>query len=542
MAFRNKSKREFKKGMDSSEARRKRGENLVSLRKKTREEQLMKRRMTSEETVATTENPNNENSNVLNVTTINAKLTPEDIALKLQNLPALVASVNSADPQAQLAGVTEFRKLLSIENNPPIQQVIDTGIVPRLVEMLACNTDTKLQFEVAWTLTNIASGTTTHCAHLVKHNAVQGFINLMRSPNADVKEQAVWAIGNIAGDSPKYRDLVIQSGGVPALGSVFTNDAKVSLLRNATWTLSNLCRGKPQPDFSQVGQFLPILQTLMNFEDKEVLTDACWALSYLSDDNTDNNERIQAVIASGVVNRIVNCLKHTEHTVQVPALRTIGNIVTGNDSQTDAVLACEPHAALVALMGHRKKAIRKEACWTISNITAGRSDQIQTIIDSNCIPPMIELLKDEFEVKKEAAWAISNATSGGTAAQMEYIVEKGALSALCNLLEISDTKVIIVALEGIENLLKMKKNQGMEENVWANIVEECGGLELLLNLQNHEDMDVYNKALNILKEFFETEEDDEEETAPAFDFSNNQFAFGDATAGGGFSDTAGFTF
>ena len=64
--------------------------------------------------------------------------------------------------------------------------------------------------------------------------------------------QAVWALGNIAGDSPKCRDLVLSHNAmIPLLGQLNEN-AKLSMLWNATWTLSNFCRGKPPPNFEQV--------------------------------------------------------------------------------------------------------------------------------------------------------------------------------------------------------------------------------------------------------------------------------------------------
>ena len=60
----------------------------------------------------------------------------------------------------------------------------------------------------------------------------------------------------------------------------------------------------------------------------------------------------------------------------------------------------------------------------------------------------------EFDIKKEAAWAISNATSGGRHEQINTLVQAGAIKPLCDLLTCSDPRIITVALEGIENILK----------------------------------------------------------------------------------------
>lgn len=217
----------------------------------------------------------------------------------------------------------------------------------------------------------------------------------------------------------------------------------------------------------------------------------------------DDGDRIQAVINAGCVMSLVRLLDHSENAIVVPALRSIGNIVTGTDTQTDVVIQAGALDHMKKLLKSSRNNIVKEAAWTISNITAGNPNQIQTVIDSGLFEDICEvLLHGEFRSQKESAWVITNVTSSGTPQQVFHLIEKvGILKPYCDLLDSKDARCILVVLSGLKNLFQLSEKMNVLDK-FVMLFEELGALDRLDALQSHENEEVYKLAYELIEAYF----------------------------------------
>lgn len=526
------SKGTSKKGVSIEETRRRREDKTIAVRKEKKDENIKKRRQVSQAWADPADATPNSNGSVapeigaLQQSSMAAASSLDAASGKsftVADMPAMMKGMCSSDTSMQIANLRGFRRLLSVEKNPPVQQSIDCGAVPMFVQFLQRSDSPELQFEAAWALTNIASTDRTRV--VVECSAVPYLAQLLNSPNPEIREQAAWCLGNVAGDGADLRDVVLANHAMPFLLANIAQPANISLLRNCTWTLSNFCRGKPAPSLDVVKPALSVLtQVLLQCSDEDTVVDATWAFSYISD---GANERIQAVVDQGIIPTLVNMLHSNKAAAITPALRTLGNIVSGSDLHTQAVVDANVFAAIVPLLSNSKKNIRKEACWMLSNIAAGTEEQMQlTLTTPNLIGKVLEQMSSsaEWDVRKEAAWVISNLATGGKAPHLSMLVEAGTIKHICDLLDAGDTRVTTIAMEALEALLKTLA--GSKKYNIVQMIDEADGINRIEQLQEHSSNAIYQKAVSMIDTYFTEDEHQDESENLAPQISGNTFSFG----------------
>ena len=371
----------------------------------------------------------------------------------------------------------------SREEIPPIQALFTKGELPMLMACLTWDDQPDVQLDSAWSLCNVASGTPEQIQSLVDLGAIEVLASLLASLKTDprVKDSVVWAIGNMATDNG-HRDRILEAGileHVLAWGGFLAGEQKselkskqkssetVGCLRNVVWTLSNMFRGLSIPSYLRMQKVILFFGALLHCkeQDQEILMDLCWGLSYLSHDLSSDFRAVQLIVDAKLGPPLIALLSHEADLVKTPALRTVGNIMTGTDSQTQVMLDAGVLDSLAFLLLHPSPVLRRETCWTLSNVVAGSSAQMQRVLgsDANFLRQFVRLLQTEgFNIQREVVFVfynmihkdLKNLKENDIRSFVSSLISEGVVESLLHILPCYDVKVIGIILDSYHRNLE----------------------------------------------------------------------------------------
>ncbi|XP_014281057.1 importin subunit alpha-5 [Halyomorpha halys] len=406
-------------------------------------------------------------------------------------------------PEDQMKGVKFIRKLLS-SPQPPIDDVLQAGLLPILVQLMKSKSDL-MQYEAAWSLTNVLSGSSMHVRYVIEAGAVPSFIRLLSSSSEDVQEQSAWAIGNIAGDMDDFRVYILEKGAMYSLLEMMESTAYLKLLQTGAWAVCNMCVNNK--DFKSISIAIPVLGRFLSHDDTDFIYNCTLALVHLS----DGEERLELIVKNNIVPSVIKLLTGDKECIMPQLLKILVNVSLGKEFAINNLMECGVLHALMRFLDSAKESFRYKSTCIVANMALGNPHHIDYIInDKTTISKILSSIgKETDRIVKQAVYTLRNISRRGSLEQILRLTEKCVINKLCYALSSYNASIVFGALLCLERLLAVREQKVEEEGAYNEValtIEECGGLEKIEELQSHGNHDIYHKAYEIMEQYFTTEE------------------------------------
>jgi hypothetical protein len=140
-------------------------------------------------------------------------------------------------------------------------------------------------------------------------------------------------------------------------------------------------------------------------------------------------------------------------------------------------------------------------------VAAGNAQQVATLVGTKNVLSMVitQMASGEWDVRKEAAWVVSNVATGGAPTHIAQLVECGAMRPLCDLLEVGDNRMVEIALDALEAVLRAGQATGLD---FVTALHEAEGSERLEKLQEHANERIYQRSVELIERYLGVEEEE----------------------------------
>ncbi|XP_059427766.1 importin subunit alpha-9 [Corylus avellana] len=430
----------------------------------------------------------------------------------VEELKSAVAYQGKGAMQKRVSALRELRRLLSRSELPPVEAALKAGAISILVQCLSFGSPDEQLLEAAWCLTNIAAGKPEETEALLPALPLL-IAHLGEKSSLSVAEQCAWALGNVAGEGEKLRNVLLSQGALLPLARMMLPN-KGSTVRTAAWALSNLIKGpdaKATTELIRVDGVLDAIVRHLKKADDELATEVAWVVVYLS---ALSNVATCMLVKSDVLQLLVERLAASNSLqLLIPVLRSLGNLVAGDSSTTNTVfvpgreITDNVIEVLVKCLKSEHRVLKKEAAWALSNIAAGSVEHKQLIYNSEAVSLLLRLLSTApFDIRKEVAYVLGNLCVAQTEGDgkpnlirehLVSLVGRGCLPGFIDLVRSADTEAARLGLQFMELVLR-----GMPHGEGPKLVEREDGIDAMERFQFHENEELRNMANGLVDKYF----------------------------------------
>jgi len=406
------------------------------------------------------------------------------------DLNSSIKMVNSDNRALQFEGITNIRKILSVETGAPTKEVVESGIIGRIMEFLSWNDEPMFQMESTWILTNICAGTTENVEYVFGYGALDKIIDLLNSPAENVIEQATWAIGNISGDTENFKTVCFDKG---IMDKLLELDEKFpenkQLKKNIVWIISNLVQLVPLAGFEweEILKSFPLIKTsLLQEETNEIFTHALKSVAYIADSH------LEEVVALDCIPLLVKSIKSDVANIIQHSLKTLRNIISGNDIQLQSVLSHgEFLPQVLNLVLHGNQSIRKEVFLIINQILKRENENSVLIIENeNFMKNLRKSMGNEPREVVENIYEILDGlvTRASPEQILRMVTELNYMGCLAVLLDHEELHIKQLGLEITLKVVNSGNELPDDYNPYALYLEEGGLIEKIILLTSYPDI------------------------------------------------------
>lgn len=377
-----------------------------------------------------------------------------------------------------------------------------------LVGYLTCS-DSTLQLEAAWCVTNISANDHKNMMSVVRATAPY-LITYLQGNSDLLQDQSALALGNMAADSHEIREVLKVQGIVIPLINLIKQSSAVGIIQSSLFALCNMSKSFElvSDDITECDLPSVLLEKLSNENtDLNVIGELAWLLTYI----LQNEGNCEFMVRKGYIPPLVHWLcKVRAHQKEylfavTPLLRCLGNIICCDKTEYIKMVISIENSILLHTLSNflvsNKRYLIKECLWVISNIFACKLN-LEIYLDDVklLLPNIIRHLSSAYEIKKEAGISLCNLLCHGHVF-FNLIVNENVIKCFIDFLKLPDVEIMYLALQFFEEVVS-KYRTGNE------LFLECDGPSYLEALEYHENEDIRNKAIYLLETYYENDDDE----------------------------------